>query len=105
MSLARLSPAPCPLQVLLLIDTAGCDFDEEADAESDSKRNEGEARAALAHAARLVEAGLAPEGIGIITPYCAQVALLREMRTTAAKGTLAAVEARAASRSIARAKC
>lgn len=80
--------------MLLLIDTAGCDFEEEADAESDSKRNEGEAKAALAHAGRLVEAGLPPEAVGIITPYCAQVALLRDMRSTFARGILENVEAR-----------
>lgn len=82
------------IPVLLLIDTAGCDFEEEADDESDSKRNEGEAKAALAHAARLVEAGLPAESVGVITPYCAQVALLREMRSTFAKGALEKVEAR-----------
>lgn len=36
-------------------------------------RNEGEAAAALAHAERLIAAGLAPQDIGIITPYSAQV--------------------------------
>lgn len=34
--------------------------------------NEGEARAALAHVQRLLDAGLAPGDIGIITPYSAQ---------------------------------
>jgi hypothetical protein len=35
--------------------------------------NEGEARAVLALVERLVAAGVAPEHIGIITPYSAQV--------------------------------
>lgn len=37
-----------------------------------TSRNEGEARAVLAHVERLLAAGLAPGDIGIITPYSAQ---------------------------------
>lgn len=59
--------------VLTLIDTAGCGMEEAADEDSDSKRNEGEAQVTLAHARRLVSAGIRPEDIGIITPYNAQV--------------------------------
>jgi superfamily I DNA and/or RNA helicase len=40
--------------------------------------NRGEAQAALAHAQRLLAAGLAPSDIGIITPYSAQVAFVAE---------------------------
>lgn len=43
-------------------------------------RNAGEARVALAHAQRLIEHGVPASAIGIITPYAAQVALLRSMR-------------------------
>lgn len=58
---------------LLLIDTAGCDMEEEADdGVDDSKRNQGEARVALRHCQRLVEAGLKLGDIGVITPYSAQ---------------------------------
>lgn len=35
--------------------------------------NEGEARVVMAHVARLVEAGVAPQDIGVIAPYSAQV--------------------------------
>ncbi|KAI8477001.1 MAG: P-loop containing nucleoside triphosphate hydrolase protein [Monoraphidium minutum] len=66
--------------VLLLIDTAGCGFEERKENEGDSICNEGEARAALAHVQRLLAAGLSPGDIGIITPYSAQVALLKELR-------------------------
>ena len=73
--------------VLLLIDTAGCNMPEAAGGEGgfqqESKSNEGEARAALAHAARLVAAGVPAAGIGVITPYAAQVALLRALRAEA----------------------
>ncbi|MEW5310653.1 MAG: hypothetical protein WDW38_002430 [Sanguina aurantia] len=68
------------LPVLLLIDTAGCGCEEEAEEEGDSKANSGEVRVVLAHVARLVQAGVPGSAIGIITPYNAQVALLREAR-------------------------
>jgi len=71
------------IPVLLLIDTAGCGFEESRDeggANAESTRNEGEARAALAHAERLIAAGVPASAIGLITPYAAQVALLRSMR-------------------------
>jgi len=46
---------------------------EEKKDEEDSTLNEGEAAVALTHAKRLVESGLSPSDIGIITPYAAQV--------------------------------
>ncbi|KAG0596165.1 hypothetical protein M758_UG230200 [Ceratodon purpureus] len=64
---------------LILVDTDGCDMEEKKD-EADSSMNEGEARVAVAHAKRLIEAGVSPGDIGIITPYSAQVGLLRELR-------------------------
>ncbi|ERN11784.1 DNA-binding protein SMUBP-2 isoform X1 [Amborella trichopoda] len=65
---------------LLLIDTAGCDMEEKKD-EEDSTLNEGEAAVALAHARRLIESGVHALDIGIITPYAAQVVLLKMMRS------------------------
>ncbi|KAK1259687.1 hypothetical protein QJS04_geneDACA010290 [Acorus gramineus] len=65
---------------LVLIDIAGCDMEEKKD-EEDSTMNEGEAAVAIAHAKRLVEGGVRPSDIGIITPYAAQVVLLRIMRS------------------------
>ncbi|CAL0310057.1 unnamed protein product [Lupinus luteus] len=64
---------------LLLIDTAGCDMEEKKD-EEDSTLNEGEAEVAVAHANRLVQSGVLPSDIGIITPYAAQVVLLKMLR-------------------------
>ena len=80
--------------VLVLIDSAGCDMEEAEpqDGETaESKSNEGEARVALAHAARLVSAGVPAAAIGVISPYSAQVALLREFRREAGD-SLAALE-------------
>ncbi|RWR73779.1 DNA-binding protein SMUBP-2 [Cinnamomum micranthum f. kanehirae] len=69
---------------LILIDTAGCDMEEKKD-EEDSTLNEGEAAVAIAHSKRLVESGVRSSHIGIITPYAAQVVLLKMMRSKADK--------------------
>ncbi|CAH1416706.1 unnamed protein product [Lactuca virosa] len=65
---------------LLLIDIAGCDMEEKKD-EEESTLNEGEAEIAIAHARRLIQSGVRASDIGIITPYSAQVVLLRVLRT------------------------
>jgi superfamily I DNA and/or RNA helicase len=69
------SDAAAELPTMLLIDTAGCEFEEYQEQDGDSRYNQGEAQAALAHVQRLLAAGLAPADIGIITPYSAQVIL------------------------------
>ncbi|KAF6264977.1 P-loop containing nucleoside triphosphate hydrolase protein [Scenedesmus sp. NREL 46B-D3] len=82
------SEAASELPTMLLIDTAGCEFYECQEQDGDSRYNQGEAQAALAHVQRLLVAGLAPADIGIITPYSAQVALLRELRPEKLAGSL-----------------
>lgn len=69
---------------LILIDIAGCDMEEKKDDE-DSTMNEGEATVALVHAKRLVESGVNSSDIGIITPYAAQVGVLKIMRSKETK--------------------
>ncbi|KAF8044012.1 hypothetical protein BT93_A2098 [Corymbia citriodora subsp. variegata] len=64
---------------LLLIDTAGCDMEEKKD-EEESTLNEGEAEVAIAHAKRLVSSGVRASDIGVITPYAAQVVLLKMLK-------------------------
>ena len=49
-----------------------CDMEEKKD-EEDSTFNEGEAEVTMTHAKRLVQSGVLPSDIGIITPYAAQV--------------------------------
>ncbi|CAN6454156.1 unnamed protein product [Victoria cruziana] len=71
---------PSTEPTLILIDTAGCDMDEKKDDE-DSTMNEGEAAVAMAHARSLVESGVNASVIGIITPYAAQVVLLKMLRS------------------------
>ncbi|GJP51811.1 hypothetical protein CLOM_g10946 [Closterium sp. NIES-68] len=66
---------------LVLVDTTGCDeVEEQREEEGESLRNEGEARVVVAHVRRLLEAGVDAGDIGIITPYSAQVGLLKSFR-------------------------
>jgi ATP-dependent RNA/DNA helicase IGHMBP2 len=79
-SLLTAQPTGAPdLPVLLLVDTAGCDgCEEQQEAEGDSRANEGEAKAVMAHVEKLVAAGVGLQDIGIITPYRAQVRVWRQ---------------------------
>ncbi|EED19166.1 DNA helicase, putative [Talaromyces stipitatus ATCC 10500] len=72
---------------LVFIDTQGGDFPEKAEDEdatikggllSESKSNEMEARVAIRHVEGLIDAGVRPEDIAVITPYNAQVALIAQ---------------------------
>ncbi|KAI4341304.1 hypothetical protein MLD38_026040 [Melastoma candidum] len=65
---------------LLLIDTAGCEMEEKRD-EEESTFNEGEADVAIAHAKALLTSGVGASDIGIITPYAAQVVLLKMLKS------------------------
>jgi ATP-dependent RNA/DNA helicase IGHMBP2 len=60
------------------IDTAGADYQESVEAEGESRYNEGEARLVQHKIAQLQEAGLPLDHIAVISPYSAQVRLLRE---------------------------
>ncbi|KNE59561.1 hypothetical protein AMAG_03824 [Allomyces macrogynus ATCC 38327] len=70
--------------VAVLYDTAGADMHESAGDTStsvlnaDSKCNEGEADLVAAYVRRLCAAGLAADEIAVITPYNAQVGLLKD---------------------------
>jgi len=72
---------------MLFIDTAGFELRESIPAsdsllEDDlSKMNEGEAKLVVKHLAELLASGLSPKDIAVITPYNAQVALIRELLT------------------------
>lgn len=63
---------------LLFIDTAGAGFQEEEASESGSRRNSQEAALLYGAVLQLIEGGLAPAAIAVISPYAAQVKLLRE---------------------------
>ncbi|EQC42390.1 hypothetical protein, variant [Saprolegnia diclina VS20] len=70
---------------LLLLDTAGCGLDEDVDdaptheALRISKSNAGEADVVAAHVHALLNIGLRPDEIAVITPYNAQVQLLKRL--------------------------
>lgn len=67
-------------------DTQGGDFPERVEDEdgknvlagSGSKYNDLEAAVAVQHIAKLIEAGVQPDQIGVISPYSAQVAVLKK---------------------------
>ncbi|MFK8115467.1 MAG: AAA domain-containing protein [Rubripirellula sp.] len=59
------------------IDTAGAEFEEELEADGESKRNPKEANLIVRFVGELIEAGIDPSQIAVIAPYAAQVRLLR----------------------------
>lgn len=71
------------IEPLIFFDTQGGDFPEKSEEEDDkkvgkgmmgdSKSNEGEAALVKLHVQNLVDAGVKPEDIAVITPYNAQV--------------------------------
>ena len=86
------------LAPLLLLDTSGCGCDEvkgssssssagsrDLASSSDSTSNPREAAVAMAHVQRLLKAGARGSDIGVVAPYAAQVALLRELRADLAQ--------------------
>lgn len=76
-TLKDLVPALSECPPLLLIDTAGCDMPELDLKDEESKGNENEADIVAGYVTNLVNKGVNPSLIGIITPYNLQVELLR----------------------------
>jgi ATP-dependent RNA/DNA helicase IGHMBP2 len=76
--LAGVSTSPDTEAVFLLLDTAGCGLEETAADDDGSKANPGEVRIVAKHVESLLAAGVLPGQIAVITPYNAQVQLLRE---------------------------
>ena len=65
----------CPIH---FIDTAGASYDEEQEPDGDSKLNPLEAELVIKKVHELLACGVSSEQIAIISPYSAQVKLLRE---------------------------
>ncbi len=65
-------------QPLRFIDTAGASFDEELEEDTGSRRNAQEANLAVKKVRELLTLGIPATQIGVITPYRAQVRLLRD---------------------------
>jgi ATP-dependent RNA/DNA helicase IGHMBP2 len=66
----------CPVH---FIDTAGASYDEELEPNGDSRFNQMEAELVVKKVNALIESGVGPNMIAVISPYSAQVRLLREM--------------------------
>ncbi len=63
---------------LEFVDTAGANYDEELDPDGESRLNLAEAKLVCRRVQSLLGAGIAAADIGVISPYAAQVRLLRE---------------------------
>jgi ATP-dependent RNA/DNA helicase IGHMBP2 len=61
------------------IDTAGASYDEEPEPDGESRMNPGEADLVIKKVNNLLESGVSAEKIAVISPYSAQVKLLREL--------------------------
>lgn len=68
--------APETEEPFLFLDTAGRGFEEALEPGSESRFNAEEAEMVLSHLKRLLELGVKPEEIAVISPYSAQVRLL-----------------------------
>lgn len=64
---------------LRFIDTAGAGYDEEQEPDGESRLNPREAQLAARYVRSLLELGLPPGDLGVITPYAAQVRHLRQL--------------------------
>ena len=70
---------PLTETAVMFLDTAGAGFEEAPEPDGASRLNEQEARLVASKVRALLEAGLAPEAIGVIAPYSAQVRRLRDL--------------------------
>ena len=62
---------------LVLIDTSDCDMYEIETEDNQSRANEGEAALVTVYTQQLIDAGVAPSEIAIISPYNLQVEFIR----------------------------
>lgn len=69
--------SPLTESPLTFIDTAGAGYDEELEPDGESRRNPAEAELAVKQVESLIAAGLSAADIAVISPYAAQVRLLR----------------------------
>ena len=76
--LPGVAATPLTEKPVYFLDTAGAGYDEELEPEGQSRRNPLEAELVRRKVHLLLEAGVAPETIGVIAPYAAQVRLVRD---------------------------
>lgn len=76
--LAGVAAGPLTEVPLMLVDTAGAGYDEEVEEHGESRRNPQEAEVVVRCATELLATGVAANQIAVISPYAAQVRLLRD---------------------------
>ncbi|WP_425616483.1 IGHMBP2 family helicase [Anatilimnocola sp. NA78] len=77
--LPEIERTPLTETPLEFVDTAGANYNEEQEPDGESRRNPEEARLVEKKVDALLAAGVAPSEIAVISPYGAQVRLLREL--------------------------
>lgn len=77
--LPHVAAGPLSQTSIRFFDTAGSDCVERDEAEGESRENPGEAQFVAKQVAELLEAGVSPAEIAVITPYAAQARLLRDL--------------------------
>jgi len=77
--LPGIQPSTVTCKPLMFVDTVGAGYEETWNDLLESRENEGEAKLALYLYQQLREAGLPAKSIALITPYVAQVRLLKQM--------------------------
>jgi len=76
--LPQVTSTPLTTTPIHFIDTAGASYDEEQEPDGDSRMNPLEAELVIKKVDELLACGVSPADIAIISPYSAQVKLLRE---------------------------
>ena len=76
--LPGVTPTPLTDAPVEFIDTAGAGYDEQQEPDGESRLNPQEAELVIKKLNALLEAGLAPTQVAVITPYAAQARWLRE---------------------------
>lgn len=76
--LPHVTSSPLTATPIHFIDTAGASYDEELEPDGESRMNPLEAELVVKKVNELLEHGLVPMNIAVISPYSAQVKLLRE---------------------------
>lgn len=77
--LPAVTASPLTQTAVRFIDTAGSECEEESEEDGVSLQNPGEAGVAVRQVTDLIEAGVSPAAIAVITPYSAQARLLRDL--------------------------
>jgi predicted DNA helicase len=76
--LPAVTSTPLTTTAIHFIDTAGASYDEEREPDGDSRMNPLEAELVIKKVDELLECGVSPADIAVISPYSAQVKLLRD---------------------------